>query len=91
MFFTPIFTPGPELDILEHLSIFAAQNDGIMTDNVYYAFASLLETGRFDSYEAICRELKVCPDDLDETLVRELGYTGNEVFAEYFGNRCKNY
>ncbi|MBQ9462305.1 MAG: hypothetical protein IJU68_01440 [Bacteroidales bacterium] len=62
-----------------------------MTEKVYSEFASLLETGRFDSYEAICTQLKVCPDDLDEMLMDELGYTGSEVFDEYFGNRCKNY
>ena len=58
---------------------------------IYTQFATLLESGEFDSYEAICRHLSVCPDDLDEILLAELGYTGDQVFDDYFGNRCKNY
>lgn len=62
-----------------------------MKNKIYTEFAALLQDGGFDSYEAICRHLKVCPDDLDDTLVNELGYTGEQVFDELFGNRCKNY
>ena len=62
-----------------------------MTEKTYSEFERLLETGGFDSYESICRHLHVCPDDLDETLMKELGYTGEQVFDDYFGIRCKNY
>ena len=62
-----------------------------MKDKNYTKFAGLLESGEFDSYEAICRHIGVCPDDLDETIMSELGYTGAQVFDDYFGNRCKNY
>jgi len=62
-----------------------------MENKTYSQFATLLEAGEFDSYEAICRQIKVCPDDLDETLLSELGYTGEEVFDDYFGIRLKNY
>ncbi len=62
-----------------------------MKPDIYTRFASLLQTGSFDSYESVCRRLHVCPDDLDELLFSELGYTGEQVFYEYFGNRCKNY
>ena len=59
-----------------------------MTEKLLEEFVSLLEAGGFDSYEAVCRKLRVCPDDLDETLLRGIGFTGEEVFDEYFGNRC---
>ena len=62
-----------------------------MKDKTYYEFAKLLEHGGFDSYEDICRSLGVCPDDLDEILVQELGFCGEQVFDEYFCNRYKNY
>ena len=62
-----------------------------MKDKIQERFATLLESGEFDSYEAICRRLSVCPDDMDEMLLDELGYKGEQVFDEYFGNRCKNY
>jgi len=62
-----------------------------MKDNIFEKFATLLQSGEFDSYEAVCRQLRVCPDDMDETIMSELGYTGEQVFDEYFGNRCKNY
>jgi len=62
-----------------------------MKEKIYSQFAVLLESGSFDSYEQICGQLRVCPDDLDDTLIKELGYTGQQVFDEYFGNRCKNY
>lgn len=62
-----------------------------MKESLYSEFASHLEMGGFDSYEALCRSMKVCPDDLDEVVLGETGYTGQQVFDEYFGNRCKNY
>lgn len=62
-----------------------------MKENCYEKFAALLESGEFDSYEAVCRHLGVCPDDMDETLMAELGYTGAQVYDEYFGNQCENY
>jgi hypothetical protein len=62
-----------------------------MTEKLYSEFEKLLETGSFHSYEGICRHLHVCPDDLDEALMKDLGYTGQQVFDEYFGIRCKNY
>lgn len=62
-----------------------------MKTTTYRRFASLIQTGSYDSYESICRRLHVCPDDLDEALLSELGYTGSQVFDDYFGNRCKNY
>ena len=54
-------------------------------------FAGLLESGSCSSYEEACLRLRLCPDDLDEELMHELGYTGEQVFDDYFGNRCKNY
>ena len=62
-----------------------------MREKNYNEFENLLRTGGAESYEALCRKIKVHPDDLDEVLLRELGYTGEQVFDEYFGNRCKNY
>ncbi|MBR4808852.1 MAG: hypothetical protein IK031_01060 [Bacteroidales bacterium] len=59
-----------------------------MSTKVYIRFASLLQTGLYSSYEQICRALRVCPDDLDELLLAELGYTGDQVF-DYFGNTQK--
>ena len=76
------------LQIPQQVSNFTGQKHGIMKDKNYTRFATLLESGEFDSYEAICRRLKVCPDDLDEALMAELGYTGEQVFDYYFGNRC---
>lgn len=35
------------------------------------------------SYEDICRELGILPSELDSLLLRELGYTGEEILAEY--------
>lgn len=62
-----------------------------MKASIYQRFYSLLQTGSYTSYEGICRSLRVCPDDLDELLLNELGYTGMQVFECYFGNRSKNY
>lgn len=62
-----------------------------MKENVYKRFASLLESGTYGSFEAVCRRLGICPDDMDELLLAELGYNGEQVFDDYFGNRCKNY
>ena len=62
-----------------------------MRERVYERFESLLESGTFSSYEAICKRLGICPDDMDELLMQELGCTGVQVFDYYFGNRCKNY
>lgn len=62
-----------------------------MREIVYRRFASLLESGSFNSYEAICRTLRVCPDDLDELLFCELGFTGDQLFNYYFGIQSENY
>ncbi|MBO4670866.1 MAG: hypothetical protein J5640_03375 [Bacteroidales bacterium] len=62
-----------------------------MRKNTYPRFASLLEGGSYSSYEAICRALRVCPDDLDELLLGELGCTGSELFNYYFGIQCEIY
>ena len=62
-----------------------------MKEDTYIRFASLLQGGSFSSYEAICRALRVCPDDLDELLVGELGYDGRQGFDYYFGIQCENY
>ena len=62
-----------------------------MREKVYERFESLLESGTYGSYEAVCRRLHICPDDMDEKLMEELGYSGEQVFDYYFGNRCKNY
>ena len=35
------------------------------------------------SYADICAELDVLPEELDRVLLRELGYTGEELMAEY--------
>ena len=56
-----------------------------MNSTVYTRFASLLQTGSYSGFEAICRALRVCPDDLDELIFSELGYTGSEL-VDYFGN-----
>lgn len=57
-----------------------------MNTRIYTRFASLLQTGLYSSYEQICRVLRVCPDDLDEHIFSELGYTGSQLF-DYFGNQ----
>lgn len=62
-----------------------------MRANTYPRFLSLLEGGSYSSFEAVCRALCAAPDDLDELLQRELGYSGEQVFNYYFGIRCKNY
>lgn len=62
-----------------------------MRATTYQRFYSLLTSGSYDSYEAICRRLRVCPDDLDEVLMDDLGCTGAQVFDYYFGNPCKIY
>ena len=61
-----------------------------MKTKIYRRFISLLQTGSYDSYELICRALRVCPDDLDETIFAELGYSGVQVF-DYFGNQREIY
>ncbi len=61
-----------------------------MKTKIYTRFASLLQTGLYPSYEQICRALRVCPDDLDELIFSELGYTGAEL-VDYFGNQRENY
>jgi len=61
-----------------------------MNNSTYTRFASLLQTGTYNSYEQICRALHVCPDDLDELLFAELGYTGTQL-VDYFGNQQENY
>jgi len=60
-----------------------------MNHTVYTRFASLLQTGTYTSFEAICRALRVCPDDLDELIFSEMGYTGREL-VDYFGNQQEN-
>ena len=62
-----------------------------MKERVYKKFEQLLESGRYGSFEAVCRAMWLCPDDVDEFLRAELGYSGEQVFNYYFGNRCKNY
>lgn len=55
---------------------------------IYQEFERMMEEDRI--YEdttidfcGICRELKVSPGDLDEVLLRELGFTGDALLAEY--------
>lgn len=55
-----------------------------MKTKTYIRFISLAQTGSYRSYEHICRALHVCPDDLDEYLMKELGYTGTQL-VDYFG------
>ncbi len=55
-----------------------------MKTKTYIRFCSLLQTGLYDSYPAICARLGVCPDDLDEFLLSELGYTGDELFEMFW-------
>ena len=63
-----------------------------MKEKNYNRFATLLESGQFGSFEELCGHMGVCPDDMDDVLMSELGYTGEQVFDNYyFGNRCKNY
>jgi len=62
-----------------------------MRKNTYRRFESLLEGGSFTSYEAICRALRTSPDDLDELLSDELGFTGEELFNYYFGIQYEIY
>lgn len=61
-----------------------------MNNTVYTRFASLLQTGLYTGYEQICRALRVCPDDLDELIYSELGFTGSQV-VDYFGKEQENY
>lgn len=53
---------------------------------VYIRFCSLLQTGLYSSYPSICRRLGVSPDDLDEYLLSELGFTGDRLFDAFAGN-----
>ena len=62
-----------------------------MKEQTYQRFEAMLQTGTYNSFEDICLRLGVAPDDMDETLMRELGCTGMQLYEEYFGNRCKNY
>lgn len=59
-----------------------------MDDNIYREFCVMMTEDRLYedlsvSYADICRELGVEPSELDELLVRELGYTGEELIEEY--------
>ena len=36
-------------------------------------------------FRAVCREVRVCPPDLDEVLIRETGMSGDEILDIYFG------
>lgn len=79
---------------IQHPSGRGENNKQIMKDMremIYKRFEALLETGSYGSFEAICKRLGVSPDDMDEVLIAELGYSGEQVFDDYFGNRCKNY
>ena len=62
-----------------------------MREKVYKQFETLLESGRYSSFESVCRAMGLAPDDVDEFLMAELGYSGEQVFNYYFGIRCKNY
>ena len=55
-----------------------------MKTKTYIRFASLLQTGIYNSYPSICRALGVCPDDLDELLLSETGCAGEELFGTFF-------
>lgn len=57
-----------------------------MNTRIYTRFASLLQTGLYSDYEQICRALRVSPDDLDELIYSELGYTGAQL-VDYFCNQ----
>ena len=48
----------------------------MMTEDRIYEDASV-------SYADICKELGVLPSELDEVLLRELGYTGEELMEKY--------
>ena len=48
----------------------------MMTEDRIYEDASV-------SYADICKELGVLPPELDEVLLRELGYTGEELMEKY--------
>ena len=67
------------------------KHDTVMKELTYQRFEALLQTGTYNSFEEICLHLGVCPDDMDEVLMRELGCTGNQLYDDYFGNRYKNY
>lgn len=62
-----------------------------MKEQIFQRFEAMLQTGSYNSYEDICLRLGVCPDDMDEVLMSELGCNGLQLYDEYFGNRCKNY
>ena len=55
-----------------------------MKTKTYIRFASLLQTGTYPSYPSVCRVLGVCPDELDELLLSELGVRGEELFGAFF-------
>ena len=61
-----------------------------MNNTVYTRFTSLLQTGSYDSYEQICRVLRTSPDDLDEFIYSELGFTGAQL-VDYFGKEREIY
>lgn len=57
-------------------------------DEIYKEFGVMLTEDKIYQdpmvrYEDICRELGVLPSELDSLLLRELGYTGEEIMAEY--------
>lgn len=57
-------------------------------EKIYKEFSTMLTEDKIYedltvSYADICRELGVSPSELDSVLLRELGYTGEELIEEY--------
>ncbi len=53
-------------------------------------FAHLMENGAavinpYLNFETVCRVLKESPSDLNDLLLEELGYSGDEIIASYRG------
>lgn len=53
---------------------------------IYERFARILLEGGFTQdgdYRAICRRLGIHPDDFDEFLLEETGFSGDELLAGF--------
>lgn len=69
------------------------KNDKAMCaiEKQYYRFWRMMEEGEGRmaeevDFRTVCRRLGCSPADLDEVLESELGTSGDEVVAVYFGN-----
>ncbi|CCX56554.1 unknown [Bacteroides sp. CAG:1060] len=59
--------------------------------NDYELFGAAMNCGfvRGGSFDSFCRILRLCPFEIDEMLVSELGLSGEEIFLKYWSdNYC---